>query len=269
MKKIPPRWVIKLGTGILTDAAGRLDLQQIRQLVAQIAYLRKHGCEVIVVSSGAVGGGMGLLRLKKRPTAIQELQACAAIGQPKLMSIYENFLDRHDLHAAQLLLTYWDLDSRALYQNIQKTLHHLLRLKTVVPIINENDAVSFEELQGVRFGDNDRLSAHVAVLAQATRLIILSNVPGLLPDRNRGTKPIAVVNKIDAAIEALAGGTESQTSVGGMVTKLQAAKLANAAGIPLQIASGREPRILVKIFQGKTVGTVFNAARSTASSRGH
>jgi glutamate 5-kinase len=248
------RWVIKLGTGILSDAQGQLDLPQIRQLVAQVAWLKRHGYEVILVSSGAVGGGMGLLHLKQRPKIIQELQACAAMGQPKLMSHYGDFFHRHKLQVAQLLLTYWDLDSRALYQNIQKTLDHLLRLKTVVPIINENDAVANEE---IKVGDNDQLSAHVAVLAQAGRLIILSNVSGLLQDRLKPSSVISSVKRVDAKIEALAGGTQSETSVGGMVTKLRAARLVNAAGMPLQIAHGREPRVLIKICQGRTIGTTF------------
>src|SRR5262249_51233853 len=128
------RWVIKLGTGILTDAAGRLDLAQIRQLVGQVAGLRRRGHEIVLVTSGAIGGGMGLLNLKKRPRQFSELQACAAIGQPQLMRIYEGFLQKHGLHAAQLLLTYWDLDSRALYANTQKTLQHLFLLKNFVPI---------------------------------------------------------------------------------------------------------------------------------------
>jgi glutamate 5-kinase len=248
------RWVIKLGTGILTDAQGQLDLPQIKQLVAQVAALRQRGVEVVLVTSGAIGGGMGLLKLKKRPTKFEELQACAAIGQPQLMRIYEEFFGKHGLHAAQLLLTYWDLDSRALYANTQRTIEHLFKLKSFVPIINENDAVSYEE---IKFGDNDMLSAHVAVMVRAQRLIILSNVAGLM-DRMDGTgKIIARVKKVDAAVEAMAGKTQSETSVGGMITKLRAAKFVNAEGIPMQIAHGRESGILEKMGRGKTVGTIF------------
>jgi glutamate 5-kinase len=253
-KKFPKRWVIKLGTGILSDARGRLDLRQIKQLTAQVAWLKKRGYEIILVSSGAIGGGMGLLQLKRRPKNIHELQACASIGQPKLMGIYEDFFKKHRLHTAQLLLTYWDLDSRALYYNVQKTIDHLLHMKQFVPIINENDVVSYEE---IKFGDNDQLSAHVALLANAGRLIILSNVSGLLPDHNSDTDPIPVIKKIDARIEAIAGGTRSETSVGGMITKIRAAKLVNGAGVPMQIANGREPRVLIKICQGQTIGTTF------------
>jgi glutamate 5-kinase len=248
------RWVIKLGTGILTRPDGRLDLRQIGRLVDQVARLKRAGYDVILVSSGAVGGGMGILELKKRPAAIQELQACAAIGQPHLMGLYEGLFRKKGLHVAQILLTYLDLDSRALYQNTQKTLDHLLRLKKFVPIINENDVVSYEE---IKFGDNDQLSAHVAVMAKASRLIILSNIPGLTTKSDGTGELVPVVKKIDAGIEALAGKTRSQTSVGGMVSKLLAGKIANAAGITLQIANGRAPDTLIKICKGQRVGTTF------------
>lgn len=254
MSRNAKRWVIKLGTGILSDPQGRLDLEQIRQLVGQVARLNKLGYEIVLVTSGAVGGGMGILKLKKRPTAIQELQACAAIGQPQLMHIYEEQFSKKGLHVAQLLLTYFDLDSRSLYANAQKTLSHLLKLKKFVPIINENDVVSYEEL---KVGDNDRLSAHVATMVKADRLIILSNVKGLT-DKTDGTGTlIPVVKKIDAKIEALAGHTRSQTSVGGMVSKLVAAKMVNAEGISLQIADGRAKDVLIKICQGQKLGTIF------------
>ena len=248
------RWVVKLGTGILSTPEGRLDLAQIASLVAQVVALKKKGYEVILVSSGAVGGGMGLLGLSKRPTATQELQACAAIGQPQLMRIYEELLSKKGYHAAQILLTYFDLDSRSLYANAQKTMAHLLKLGTFIPIINENDVVSYEE---IKFGDNDKLSAHVAVLSGADRLIILSNIPGLTRSPDGKGIPIPHVPKVDASIEALAGKTASERSVGGMITKLEAAKLANAAGIPMQIAHGREKDILLKIARGRQIGTIF------------
>jgi glutamate 5-kinase len=253
------RWVVKLGTGILTNASGQIDIPQIEQLASQIAQLRKRGHQVVVVSSGAVGCGMSLLKLKKRPTRMDELQACAAIGQPRLMRLYDEAFGRHGMRVAQVLVTYLDMDSRALYGNIQRTVERLLNTSNVVPIFNENDVVSYEELVGARFGDNDQLSAHIAVLARASRLIILSNIRGLATNADGTGRLIKDVNGVDARIEKLAGGTRSQTSVGGMVSKLKAARLVNAAGIPMQIAHGRQKDVLLSICQGEEVGTMFHA----------
>jgi len=257
-KLVLKRWVVKLGTGILSDSRGQIDLAQIEQLAAQVVELRRRGHEMLVVSSGAVGCGMSLLGLKKRPTAIAELQACAALGQPRLMRLYDEAFGRSRMRVAQVLLTYLDLDSRSLYRNIQRSVEHLLEHKNVVPIFNENDVVSYEELVGARFGDNDQLSAHVAILARAERLIILSNVRGLATNPDGTGRLIKEVRKIDARIEKLAGGTRSQTSVGGMISKLKAARLVNGAGIPMQIAHGREKNVLVSICQGESVGTIFH-----------
>ena len=255
---VPKRWVVKLGTGILSDASGQVDLAQIGQLATQIVELCRRGHEMLVVSSGAVGCGMSLLGLKKRPAAIAELQACAALGQPRLMRLYDEAFGRSGMRVAQVLLTYLDLDSRSLYGNIQRSVEHLLEHKGVVPIFNENDVVSYEELVGARFGDNDQLSAHVAILARAERLIILSNVRGLATNPDGTGRLIREVRGIDAKIEKLAGGTQSQTSVGGMVSKFKAAKLVNAAGIPMQIANGRQKNVLVSISKGEAVGTIFH-----------
>ncbi|HEY8966873.1 MAG TPA: glutamate 5-kinase, partial [Candidatus Methylacidiphilales bacterium] len=240
-QKARQRWVVKLGTGILTTPEGRLDLPQIAQLVSQVARLRARGVEVILVSSGAIGGGMGLLGLTKRPKAIEELQTCAAIGQPHLMRLYSDLFAKHRMHVAQILLTYFDLDSRSLYANAQKTISHILRLGGV-PIINENDVISHEE---IKVGDNDQLSAHVAVMTDADRLIILSNVPGLTENSDGSGKPIPHVPKVDEKVTALAGKAGSERSVGGMVTKLLAARIVNGEGILMQIAHGRAKDILV------------------------
>jgi len=257
-EQVPKRWVVKLGTGILSDARGQVDLAQIEQLAAQVVELRRRGHEMLVVSSGAVGCGMSLLGLKKRPTLMAELQACAALGQPRLMRLYDEAFGRSGMRVAQVLLTYLDLDSRSLYRNIQRSVEHLLEHKGVVPIFNENDVVSYEELIGARFGDNDQLSAHVAILARAERLIILSNVRGLATNPDGTGRLIRDVRGIDARIEKLAGGTQSQTSVGGMISKLKAARLVNAEGIPMQIANGRQKDVLVSICQGESVGTIFH-----------
>ena len=255
---VPKRWVVKLGTGILSDPHGQVDLAQIEQLAAQIVELRKRGHEMLVVSSGAVGCGMSLLGLKKRPTAMAELQACAALGQPRLMRLYDEAFSRAGLRVAQVLLTYLDLDSRSLYRNVQRSVEHLLSHKNVVPIFNENDVVSYDELVGARFGDNDQLSAHVAILARAERLIILSNIRGLATNPDGTGRLIRDVRGITASIQKLAAGTQSQTSVGGMISKFKAAKLVNAAGIPMQIAHGRAKNILVSIADGQSIGTTFH-----------
>ncbi|VVM06827.1 glutamate 5-kinase [Methylacidimicrobium tartarophylax] len=251
-----PRWVVKLGTGILSTPAGDLDLPQIRRLVQQVAILEGQGLEIVLVSSGAIGSGMGLLGYRRRPTAIEELQACAAVGQPQLMRLYEELFSERGFHVAQLLLTYLDLDSRTLYENAQKTIEHLLARGVFIPVINENDVVSYEE---IKFGDNDRLSAHVAAMVQADKLIILSNVPGLRERNDDGGRIIPLVERITGEIEAMAGKTRSERSVGGMVTKVDAARIAGSAGIPMQIADGRETEILQRIAAGESVGTLFLA----------
>ena len=255
---VPKRWVVKLGTGILSDSRGRIDLAQIEQLTAQVVELRRRGHEVLVVSSGAVGCGMSLLGLAKRPAAVDRLQACAALGQPRLMRLYDEAFGRFDVRVAQVLLTYLDLDSRSLYRNIQRSVEHLLAHKNVVPIFNENDVVSYEELVGARFGDNDQLSAHIAILARAERLIILSNVRGLATKPDGTGRLIRDVRGITPKIQKLAAGTQSQTSVGGMISKFKAAKLVNAAGIPMQIAHGRQKHILVSIADAAPIGTTFH-----------
>ena len=255
---MPKRWVVKLGTGILSDAQGRVDLAQIDQLTAQVAELRRRGHEMLIVSSGAVGCGMSPLGLTKRPAGMAELQACAALGQPRLMRLYDEAFGRRGIRVAQVLLTYFDLDSRSLYGNIQRSVEHLLTHNDVVPVFNENDVVSYDELIGARFGDNDQLSAHVAILARAERLIILSNIRGLATHPDGTGRLIRDVHGIDAKIQKLAGGTQSQTSVGGMIAKFKAARLVNAAGIPMQIANGRQKNVLVSISQGEPVGTIFH-----------
>jgi glutamate 5-kinase len=255
---VPKRWVIKLGTGILSDPRGHIDFSQIDQLAAQVVELRRRGHEVLIVSSGAVGCGMSLLGLKKRPTEMAELQACAALGQPRLISLWDAAFNSARTRVAQVLLTYLDLDSRSLYKNIQRSVEHLLSHKNVVPIFNENDVVSYDELVGARFGDNDQLSAHVAILARAERLIILSNIRGLATNPDGTGRVIRDVRGITARIQKLAAGTQSQTSVGGMISKFKAAKLVNATGIPMQIAHGRQKNVLVSIADGETIGTTFH-----------
>jgi len=171
------RWVIKLGSGLLTRKDGKVDRVQIGRIVDQVAGLHKRGIQVVLVTSGAVAAGMTAMALEKRPKEARELQACATVGQPELMSEYGKHLRRHKLLGAQMLLTYWDLDSRACTRNARATIDLLLARKRFIPIINENDAIADEE---IKVGDNDRLSAHVAALVGADLLIILSGIPGLM-----------------------------------------------------------------------------------------
>ncbi|HWZ94174.1 MAG TPA: glutamate 5-kinase [Opitutaceae bacterium] len=248
----PRRVVIKLGTGVLTHGVGQLDEPRIASVCAQIAALRERGAEVLVVSSGAVGLGMGALGLAKRPGELSRKQACAAVGQSLLMQTWQRGFAPLGLTVAQVLLTHEDLRARERHLGVKATLRQLLDYG-VVPVINENDTVSAAE---IKFGDNDTLSALVAGLIEADHLVILSTAPGLID--LRGTKQIVpVVEKITAEIEAMAGGTTSETATGGMISKISAAKLATKSGCGVFIASGAEPDILEKLFSGRGPGTFF------------
>jgi glutamate 5-kinase len=248
------RVVVKLGTGVLTDASKRLDLAQMEQLVAQVAALRAAGKEVVLVSSGAVGAGMGALGFEARPTDLAEKQACAAVGQSRLMATYEKLFAAHQLVVAQVLLTHDDLQHHERHLAARNTLVTLLK-HGVVPIINENDAVSFTE---IKFGDNDKLSALVASLLPADLLVILTTVDGVIDNfGSANAKVISVIEQIDADLEKIAGGTTSETAVGGMASKVQAAKIVVRSGIPLVIASGIVRGTLGRVIAGEDEGTVF------------
>ena len=248
------RIVVKFGTGILTDSRKQPDLTQMEQLVAQIAERRRAGHQVVLVTSGAVGAGMGALGYDRRPTELAELQACAAVCQSRLMTIYQRLFDKFGLNVAQVLLTHDDLEHHDRHLNARNTLVTLLH-RGVVPIVNENDAVSFTE---IKFGDNDKLSALVACLLPADLLVILTSVDGLIQDFGKDNPRIVPsVNLIDDQIEGLGGGTQSATSVGGMASKLEAAKMVMRSGIPLVIASGRKPTVLAQVMAGETEGTIF------------
>ena len=258
------RVVVKLGTGVLTDRQKQPDLGQMKQLVEQIAEQRRAGKEMVLVSSGAVGAGMGVLGHNKRPTDLAELQACAAIGQSRLMATYEQLFNAFGLSVAQILLTHEDLEHHERHLNARNTLVTLLR-HGIVPIINENDVVSSTEL---RFGDNDKLSALVASLLPADLLVILTTVDGLLQNfRQPDSATIPVIERIDAAVEKMAGGTDSATAVGGMASKVQAAKIVVRSGIPLVIASGKKKQALARILAGQEEGTLFVPQTSRLQSR--
>ncbi len=253
MNATPLRIVVKFGSGILANARGTaLDARQFQRLTREVAALIAAGHEVIVVSSGAVAAGLGALGLKERPDELAAKQACAAIGQSALMQMYGAMFREHDLAVAQLLLTYRDLDSRVSYANAQNTIARLLDRKRVVPIINENDSVAVEEL---RFGDNDKLSAEVAILVNANILILLTSVDGLL-DARGNTVPL--VRNVEA-VKGLARADKGKFSVGGMASKLQAVSLAVAAGIRTHICSGTKAGQIGKVIAGKAAGTRFLA----------
>jgi glutamate 5-kinase len=248
------RIVVKLGTAALTDERNQPDRAQMRQLVAQVARQQRDGKEIVIVTSGAVGAGMGVLGYAKRPDSVAEQQACAAVGQSRLMATYEKLFAEFDLHVAQVLLTHADLQHHERHHNARGTLLALLK-RNVVPIINENDAVSTTEL---KFGDNDRLSALVAALLPADLLVILTSVDGVIADFGKATaKRLSVIPEIDSETEALAGDTTSATAVGGMRSKIQAAKIVVRSGVPLVIAPGRSTTVLDDIVRGNDVGTLF------------
>lgn len=248
----PRRVVVKLGTGVLTRGIGELNTERVAALAADLAALRSAGSEVIVVSSGAVGLGMGRLGLKKKPAEVSRKQACAAIGQSLLMQTWQRAFDPLGLAVAQVLLTHEDLRSRARHLGVKACLEELLHYG-VVPIINENDTVSAAE---IKFGDNDTLSALVAGLVDADQLVILSTAPGLIDLQGTG-QILPVVEKITPEIEAMAGGTTDVTATGGMISKITAAKIALRSGCGVFIASGAEPSILARLFRGDNPGTYF------------
>jgi len=248
--------VIKVGTSTLTHANGKLNLGQIERLVRQLSDLRNQGKDVVLVSSGAIGAGMGKLNLEERPKTIPEKQAVAAIGQGILLHIYEKMFSEYGQATAQLLLTKADLEHRQRFLNARNTLLTLLQLG-VIPIVNENDTVAFEE---IKFGDNDTLAALVGTLIDADLVVLLTDIDGFYngnPRQNPTAQRISVVPVINEQVERLAGSVGSKFGSGGMVTKISAARIAVNAGIPLVIAHGADERIVPKLMRGDDVGTLF------------
>lgn len=251
MAKRFQRIVLKFGSGILSTRKGAgLSRPQITRLAREVGALVRAGHECVIVSSGAVAAGLAALGLSARPKQLAAKQACAAVGQSQLMHAYASAFARQKLAVAQLLLTHNDLDSRTRHVNARNTLAHLLSRRNVVPIINENDSVAVEELN---FGDNDRLSAEVAVLIGADLLVILTSVDGL---QDAQGKILPLVTDF-SAVAGLVRSDKGHVSTGGMVTKLQAAQLAVKAGIPVSIASGRRTGLVARIVAGRRVGTLF------------
>lgn len=241
--------VVKVGTRLLTDPA------MISILISQIARIKERGIKVILVSSGAVGVGMKTLGLTKRPTKLSSVQALAALGQNKLMTIYENECKKFGFHSAQLLLTADDLDDRERHLNAMNCIESLWS-EDILPIINENDSISVNEL---KFGDNDTLAGLVATMTRSDLTVILTTVGGLhYKENNILGDRISVVESISDEMKAMATGTDDAAmSVGGMISKLRAAEIVAAAGEALWVADGRESDILDQIFDGKDIGTLF------------
>jgi glutamate 5-kinase len=259
-------WVVKVGTSVLTGPEGTLDPARIGHRAEQISAVTATGRRVALVSSGAVGAGIGQLGLARRPDNLRQLQAAAAVGQAYLIRAYDEGFRRHGRHAAQLLLTHEDFDSRPRYLNMRNTLTALFEYDAV-PVINENDTISVDE---IKFGDNDHLAAMVANLLQAPLLVILSVVDGLCgddPGPSGEGEVVPLVANLDDEILALAGDSRSVGGTGGMRSKLQAAGLVTRAGGSVIIASGKKPEPLTRILRGEPVGTLFLARGQTQGAR--
>jgi glutamate 5-kinase len=260
------RIVVKVGSSLVTREGAGLDMDALGNWARQIATLRAQGCEVMLVSSGAIAEGMQRLGWKQRPSAVHELQAAAAVGQMGLVQAYESCFRQHQLHAAQVLLTHADLADRERYLNARSTLRTLLSLG-VIPIINENDTVVTDE---IKFGDNDTLGALVANLIEADALIILTDQDGLYtadPRKDTGATLISQAAAGDAKLEMMAGGAGSHIGSGGMLTKILAAKRAARSGAHTVIASGHETDVLPRLLQGESIGTLLTASSLSLDAR--
>jgi glutamate 5-kinase len=258
--------VVKVGTNVLTGPDGLLDMLRVQALADQVQRLRDTGRKVALVSSGAIGAGMGRLGLQKRPTDLRQLQACAAIGQSFLMQAYQECLARHGTHTAQLLLTAGDFDNRGRYLNARNTIVTLFEWGCL-PIMNENDTVSVAE---IRFGDNDHLAAMVTNLLQAPLLILLTVVDGLYsadPRTDPSARLLTTVPAINEGVLSMAGGSRSSLGTGGMRSKMRAARLATLAGESVIIANGSRPGILDTLFTAEPVGTLFLPHGGVVSAR--
>lgn len=250
------RIVVKVGTSSLTYETGKINIKKIEGLVRVISDLRNRGLEIVLVSSGAVGAGVGKLNLPEKPAETRKKQALAAIGQASLVSIYDRFFSEYGHCTAQVLLTKFILDDDERRQNTKNTFETMFDYG-VIPIVNENDVVSTYELE---FGDNDTLSAYIAELVEAQLLVILSDIDGLFdsnPAENPDATLISVVEDIDEGILSVAGGAGTRRGTGGMLTKLKAAEIVTPLGIDMVITNGSTPEKLYNIFEGLAVGTLF------------
>ncbi len=254
------RLVIKVGSRLLSEIAAPEGQSGVKHLISQISTLRGKNIDVVLVSSGAISTGMERLEITKRPRDLPRLQALAAVGQSRLLSRYEDACTSFGFHCAQVLLSYDDLHHRQRQLNVCNCLYALLR-QNILPIINENDTVSVDEIS---FGDNDKLTALVATMIRADLTIILTTVDGLMDyDSGGGGERLSTVSKIDRRVRGLAKGTDGNAiTSGGMISKLDAAQICMGAGESLWIANGRDPKILEKIFRSEDVGTLFYSGRA-------
>ncbi len=266
--KIPhtKRWVVKIGSALLTEDGKGLSREILTPWVEQMVTLSRQGIELVLVSSGAVAEGMSRMGWSKRPHNLHELQAAAAIGQMGLIRTYEACFRRHNMHTAQVLLTHEDLADRKRYLNARTTLRTLLSLD-VIPVVNENDTVATDEL---RFGDNDTLAALVANLIEADLLILLTDQEGLYDSDPRINKNATLVSqqRIDSPIlDQIAGGSSSALGLGGMITKVRAARLAGRSGTATIIAAGRREEVLPQILKGEDIGTLLTPTQEKQAAR--
>ncbi len=250
------RIVVKIGTSTLAYATGQLNIRRVEELCKTMSDIRNAGHELILVSSGAIGMGVGKLGLRARPQDIPTKQAAAAVGQCELMYVYDKLFSEYHHTVAQLLITADNLSNETRHANFTNTLNRLLELGAV-PVINENDTVATDEIV---IGDNDTLAAMVAESVEANLLVLLSDIDGLYtadPHTDPNAKLLPVVHRVDDGIRALAGVSSTDQGTGGMVTKLRAAEICLNCGCEMVIANGREPRLLYDIVEGKPVGTRF------------
>jgi len=263
------RIVAKFGTSLLTGGRGQLDHGIMSNLAAQVAQLHSQGLELLIVSSGAIASGRHKLGLTRKLKSIPLRQVLASVGQGRLMYVYEQLFSQYNINVAQALLTKTDLSDRAGYLNARNTLLALLELR-VMCIVNENDVVAVDEIDEAKFGDNDNLSAMVANLIDADLLLLLTDTAGLYtadPRCNQDACLIKEVNRVDPEIERLASDTTNKMGTGGMITKIEAARLAMASGVTVVIADGREPDIIIKLVSGENIGTHFLPTNNKLDSR--
>ena len=259
------RVVVKVGTSTLTYDNGNVNLRNLEKLCKVLSDLHNSGRQIILVSSGAIGVGVGKLGIKKRPTETKEKQALAAVGQCELMFLYDKFFGEYNNNVAQILLTKDIVLNELSKQNVVNTFQTLLEMG-IIPIVNENDTVATDELIGANFGDNDNLSAIVADLVGADLLIILTDIDGLYetdPRKDKNAKKIKLVEHIDDHIREIAGGSGSNRGTGGMSTKITAAAAATSAGINTCVMKGDDPSIIYKLLDGEEIGTMFLAVEGT------
>lgn len=260
--------MIKVGSSSLCDDNGQINKEKILNLVLQMSKLKKQGYSLVLVSSGAIASGMGLLGLDKKPATIPQKQALAAIGQAHLMQIYEEIFELFQLKCAQVLLNHGDFDDRKRLMNLCNTIHALLAYD-VIPIINENDALAVDE---IKVGDNDTLAALMVPVVNADLLVLVSDIDGLYtknPKVYKDAKLLDFVEHVDESIEAMAGGTSSGLGTGGMATKINAAKIVNDYGKHLVIVNGSKEDCLINIFNEYQNGTWFNGNKNYLKSRDH